>query len=272
MHLTKDNTSIYYEVQGEGEPLILIHGVITDSFLFEQASQILSSVFRVVTFDRRGNSRSRSGAADPDHAPFSLDEQAEDISALMDELDIRDAFIAGVSGGAVIGEYFLEKHPERVRHLIMYEPAMLGHMMAEDREFREWSDKTEALLKAGKVSSALLRFMQHLGPADERSPVRPAEVSARELGNTAYAFNSEIPAIHSYVPDISIMKANADKITVAAGEKSGDTAYVREALRLSDIIGKKLIYYPGGHNLPYDLPDGFAVSILGTVMLRNELK
>ena len=272
MYLVKDNIKIYYEVSGEGETLILIHGVITDSSLFEQTAQILSASFKVVTFDRRGNSRSRITGEDPDHAPFNIAEQADDIYDLMLELGITEAYIAGASAGGVIGECFFEKHPEMVKHLIMYEAGMLGHMMKEDAAFREWSDKTRTLLDAGKINSALLRFSQHIGPVDDRSPARSPEVSERELGNVMYAFNSEIPALHSYFPDLDFMKANADRITVAAGEKSGNTAYVREAQRLADAIGKKLLYYPGGHNSPYDLPAEFAVSICGTIMLKSELE
>ena len=272
MYLNKDNANIYYEVSGEGDALILIHGVVTDSSLFEQTARILSAHFKVVTFDRRGNSRSRIQGADPDHAPFSIAEQADDIYELMMELGISEAYIAGISAGGVIGEYFLEKHPEMVKHLIMYEAGMLSHMMKEDAAFREWSDKTQSLVSAGKISSALLRFSQHIGPIDERSPARSQEVSERELGNVIYAFNSEIPALRSYLPDFSIMKTNAFRITIAAGEKSGNTAYVREARRLADIIGKKLLYYPGGHNLPYDLPAEFAVSLLGTILLKEELQ
>ena len=272
MYLNKDNVNIYYEVSGEGEALILIHGVVTDSALFEQAARILSAHFKVVTFDRRGNSRSRIPGTEPDHAPFSIDEQVGDIHDLMLELGISEAYMAGISAGGVIGERFLEKYPGMVKHLIMYESAMLGHMLKEDADFREWSDRTEALLSAGKINSALLRFSQHLGPVDDRSPARSPEVSARELGNVMYAFNSEIPAMISYFPDLEIMRSNADRITVAAGEKSGDTAYVREARRLAEAVGKKVLYYPGGHNLPYDLPEEFAVSIIGTIMLKNDLK
>lgn len=271
MYLYKDNARIYYEVSGKGEALLLIHGVITDSALFEQTARILSADLQVITYDRRGNSRSRKDTGDPDHEAFSLDEQAEDIRSLLDELGIGKVIIAGVSGGAVIGEFFLEKYPERVEHLIMYEPAMLGHMMKEDPEFREWSEKTKALLDAGKVNSALLRFSQHLGPHDELSPAKSQEVSERELGNIVYAFNSEIPAFHSYIPNQEIIKANADRITLAAGDKSGDTAYVREARRLAGLTGSRVIFFPGGHNLPYDRPAEFAVCVMGTIKLRKHL-
>ena len=62
MYLEKEDVSLYYEVQGTGEPLILIHGVIVDADLYSQASSLLARYFRVVTYDRRGNSRSVSTA------------------------------------------------------------------------------------------------------------------------------------------------------------------------------------------------------------------
>lgn len=266
MYLKKERSEIYYEVRGEGEALLLIHGVITDSALFSETARILSDFYKVITYDRRGNSRSRRSGTDTE---FDLREQAEDIRDLLDELGVQQAYIVGASAGAVIGQYFLCLYPERVKHLIMYEAGMLSHMMISDPEFREWSEKTSELIKKGKMNSALLRFADHLGPFDSRSPTRSEEVSLRELSNMEHAFSSEIPGIMSYNADFESMRFYSDKITIAAGEKSGDTAYVREAHRLAEIIGKKVLYYPGGHNLPYDLPEEFAVCILGTLQLRQ---
>ena len=271
MYLLRDNANIYYEVRGEGDALILIHGVITDSGLYEQTSGILSDKFRVVIFDRRGNSRSRTSVETGKGVPaFDIDEQIEDIRALMDELEIDRAYIAGASAGAVIGHRFLCRFPERVRHLIMYEPALLGHMRKEDPVFREWAEKTEALVDAGKLNSALIRFAEHIGPADERSPSKSEESFLREMGNLEYAMKSEIPGLHSYDPGPEIIRQYADKITIAAGEKSGETVYVREARRLADMMGSSVLYYPGGHNLPYDLPEEFAVCVSGTLMLKAD--
>ena len=270
MYLLRDNAKIYYEVCGEGDALILIHGVITDSGLFDQASRILSDKFRVVIFDRRGNSRSRTSVEAGKSVPaFDIEEQAEDIMALMDELGIDRAYIAGASAGAVIGHCFLCKYPERVRHLIMYEPALLGHMRKEDPLFREWAEKTEALVDAGKLNSALIRFAEHIGPADKRSPLKPEESFLREMGNLEYAMKSEIPGLHAYDPEPEIIKKYADMITIAAGEKSGETVYVREARRLADMMGSRVLYYPGGHNLPYDIPAEFAVCVSGTITLKQ---
>ena len=49
MYLNVENKRIYYEVSGEGELLILIHGVITDSSMFRETARILAGRFRVVT-------------------------------------------------------------------------------------------------------------------------------------------------------------------------------------------------------------------------------
>ena len=91
----------------------------------------------------------------------------------------------------------------------------------------------------------------------------------RELDNVDYAFTGEIPALLRYCPDMDSMRRLAERITIAAGEKSGDTVYVQEANRLAKQIGTKIIFYPGGHNLPYDLPEEYAICVIGTLALRN---
>jgi hypothetical protein len=73
--------------------------------------------------------------------------------------------------------------------------------------------------------------------------------------------------VYKYDPSPDEIRQYSERITIAAGEKSGDTAYVREAKRLAGIIGKKVLYYPGGHNMPYDLPEEFSVCVVGTLKL-----
>lgn len=265
MFLERDYGKLYYEIYGEGEPLLLIHGVIVDAGLYEQAAHILSRYYQVICYDRRGYSRSKS----ENMKEFHMEDQAEDIRSLMDVLGIEKVSIVGASAGAVIGEYFLQKYPDRIRHLIMYEPAMLGHMLEEDEAFRKWAEEIGQLIEKRKYNTALLRFSEHIGSPDPRSPKKPEEVSFREFSNIEYAFTAEIPGILAYQPDLEKMCKEAGKITVAAGEKSGNTAYVQEAYRLAEIMGKPVVFYPGGHNLPYDLALEFSICILGTLKLAG---
>ena len=266
MYLEKDDVSLYYEVSGEGEALILIHGVIVDADLYREAAKMLSPYYRVIIYDRRGNSRSKCKGA----SHFRMDDQVTDINDLMDTLQIEEAYIVGVSAGGVIGQYFLQCCPDRVKHLIAYEASMLGLMM-DNEDLRIWAKEMQQLIAKRKFSSAVLRFAKHIGPMDERSPRKSEATSLREMENYAYALTQEFPGIAAYMPDLEIMKALADKITFAAGERSviEHTVYSQATVRLAGKIGKKPVYYPGGHNLPFELPQEFAVCVLGTLLLRN---
>lgn len=263
MYLEKKDVSLYYEVYGEGEPLLLIHGVIVDAQLYQQAAQLLSRYYRVIIYDRRGSSRSKM----KEEKPFFMEDQAEDVRDLLDALKVEQTYVVGTSAGAAVGEYFQEKYPERVRHMIMFEPALLGYLLETNEEFHEWANGMIQLVEKRKYSMAALRFNQHIGFQDPRSPQKPQEFSQRMMENFEYAFTVEFPGMIQYKPDMEKMKQNAKRITIAAGEKSGDTVYYRGALELSEKIGRKPLFYPGGHNLPYDLPTEFAICILGTLLL-----
>lgn len=263
MILKREFGELYYEVRGEGKPLLLIHGVIVDASLYEQTAEILSRYYKVICYDRRGYSRSKCKKT----PEFRMEDQVKDILDILNELKIDRIIVTGASAGAVVGQYFLQKYPEKVEYLLMYEPAMLGNMMQEEEKFKNWAEETEELIRKRKYNMALLRFSKHIGYQDPRSPQKSEEVSLRELDNVEYAFNKEIPVLLRYYPDIDKMNQHADKITIAAGEKSEDSVYVQAAIRLAAQIGKKVVYYPGGHNLPYDLPLEFAICVIGTLAI-----
>ena len=268
MFLEKEDVSLYYEVRGEGEPLILIHGLIVDAELFENTAEILSRSYKVITFDRRGNSRSRykDGAA----ARFSMEAQSEDIKDLMNHLEIESAYIAGASAGATLGQYFLSQYQERVKHLIMYEPAILSLMVKLNPETDKWVKGMEELIAKKRFNTLLLRFAESIGQPDPRSPARAPENSIRQMENMEYAFTQEFPGLIKYEPDYDNMEANAEKITVAAGEKSEGTTYRNGAGIVAEMVGRELLYFPGGHNMPFELPKEFAVSIAGTLALIKD--
>lgn len=260
MILKRDHGEVYYEVYGEGEPLLLIHGVIVDAAFYEKTAKILAQHYKVICYDRRGYSRSKSESL----TEYHMEEQAGDILALLSELGIERVKIASASAGAVIGQYFLCNYPDRVEHLIMHEPAMLGHMLEEDEEFAKWAQDMGKLIENKKYNTALLKFSGHIGAPDPRSPKKAEEVCLREMNNIEYAFTIEIPGILKYQPEIEKIRQVSDKVTITAGEKSGETVYVQEAVRLAEKIGKKVLYVPGGHNLPYDLPMEYAICLIGT--------
>jgi pimeloyl-ACP methyl ester carboxylesterase len=105
---------MYYELHGQGDPLLLLHGGATSIEVFEPQIPVFSHEFRVVAPEQMGQGRT----ADVPKRDFHYHEMAEDTVALMDQIGIADAFIVGWSDGGILGLDIAINHPERVRKLI----------------------------------------------------------------------------------------------------------------------------------------------------------
>ena len=94
---TQNSTDIelHYEDQGEGQPVVLIHGYPLDGNSWEkQTAALLESGYRVITYDRRGFGQSSKTAGGYDYDTF-----AADLNTLMTELDLNEAILVGFSMG-----------------------------------------------------------------------------------------------------------------------------------------------------------------------------
>jgi pimeloyl-ACP methyl ester carboxylesterase len=103
-----------YDLEGSGEPLVLIHGAQSDRSVFGSLMPAFTERFRVLTFDQRGIGRSSK----PD-VPYSIAMIADDTAALMDDVGFDRAHVFGVSMGGMIGQELALRHPERVHTLII---------------------------------------------------------------------------------------------------------------------------------------------------------
>lgn len=102
-----------YTVQGGGPALVLIHGIGASRKTWSQLLPVLTPHFTVITYDLRGHGsspRSLSG----DFETFGLDELVADLAALLDDLDIDRAHLAGHSLGGMIAPAFAKAFPFRV--------------------------------------------------------------------------------------------------------------------------------------------------------------
>ena len=100
--------------QGQGEPLILLHGNGESCDYFEHQMACFSNDFRVIALDTRGHGHSPRG-----EKPFTIKQFAEDLHDFMDEKGIENPILLGFSDGGNIAMEFALKHPERVEKLIL---------------------------------------------------------------------------------------------------------------------------------------------------------
>ncbi len=106
--------NIYYQVHGQGEPLVLVTGLGADHSTWFRQLPAFRKHYRVITFDSRG-----VGRTDIPEQPWDLKTMAEDAVGLMDHLGIDKAHILGLSLGGMIAQEIAINHPERVKKLIL---------------------------------------------------------------------------------------------------------------------------------------------------------
>jgi len=132
-----DGARIAYATSGEGYPLVKAGHWLTHlehdwhSPVWRPFLDRLSSQFRLVRYDQRGNGLSEWGVSD-----FSLDRFVEDLEAVVDASGLDRFALYGSSQGAPIGLAYAARHPERVSHLILhggYEQGRLVRMAESDR-------------------------------------------------------------------------------------------------------------------------------------------
>lgn len=104
----------YEDTGGPGLPLVLSHGFLMDSDMFQPQVRALSGARRVITWDQRGHGRTVST---PDK--FTYWDSADDLAGLLDHLGVERAVVGGMSQGGFIALRFALAHPERTAGLVL---------------------------------------------------------------------------------------------------------------------------------------------------------
>lgn len=125
---TVNGANLFYEDSGQGEALILVHGSWGDHTTWDLVVPDLSKRFRVITYDRRGHSRS---SAPPGQG--RIVEDVADLAALIKHLNAAPAHVAGNSLGASITLRLAAAEPELFRSISAHEPPLFGLLAADPK-------------------------------------------------------------------------------------------------------------------------------------------
>ena len=114
MILHLNDIEFYYEVYGEGAPVVLLHGLALDGSIWKEVANLYSDQARFILPDLRGHGRSGIGRADG-----SIEQFADDLIKLADHLGVEQFTLVGHSMGGYIALAFAQRHPKRLNGLIM---------------------------------------------------------------------------------------------------------------------------------------------------------
>lgn len=113
------NGHLYYEIVGDGPPLVFVSGWAMSCECWRPAVAMLKRKYRCLIYDNRGVARSQPSSID---ASFTIENHAEDLHSLMDATGIFDATIVGHELGSLIAAANSARHPQDTKSLIVVSP------------------------------------------------------------------------------------------------------------------------------------------------------
>ncbi len=136
-----NGTKLYYEIRGQGHPLVLIHGGFMDRRMWDGQFDFFAQKYKVIRYDIRGYEKSDKAAGSYSHI--------EDLRRLLDFLGVAKPHLLGLSLGGQIAVDFTLEHPDRVDSLILVGAAVTGYPFKYTADFLA---KYAAVLKAAKTA------------------------------------------------------------------------------------------------------------------------
>ncbi|MHA2502218.1 MAG: alpha/beta fold hydrolase [Candidatus Kariarchaeaceae archaeon] len=116
-HAEVNGTRLYYEIRGQGIPLLIMHGGLgLDHSLYPSIFEPLESQFQFIYYDMRDHGRSDRS----EHVSFTYEQLADDADALREYLGFEKINVLGHSAGGWIAQVYAQRHPDRLNRLILY--------------------------------------------------------------------------------------------------------------------------------------------------------
>jgi pimeloyl-ACP methyl ester carboxylesterase len=265
--VTTEGDDLYYEVHGDGQPLLMIPGGGGDGRMYSFVADMLSDKYKVITYDRRGNARSIGN--DPQN--FEVSQQSRDAVAVLHAAGEISAFVFGNSSGAVIALDMAKTQPQAVRAIIAHEPP-ITRVHPDVKKWQRFFAGVYGTAFSLGSTIAMIRFVLGVGlplapgfraEASEKHLQEIRESGLRLANMVDFFTKQELLPVTNYMPDIGRIKKNGLKVFMAAGRESLDKKrfYAETAPILAEMLGCELVIFPGHHVSYVDRPDEWATTL-----------
>jgi pimeloyl-ACP methyl ester carboxylesterase len=145
--IERDGVTLAGDDTGEGAPVVLLHGLTaTRRYVVMGSTALQRSGHRVIAYDARGHGRS---SAAPDPGEYGYDDLGHDLEAVLDQLEIERAVLAGASMGAQTLLWLALRHPERVGGVVVITPAYETGDNDDPQRLARWDALSDGLRSGG---------------------------------------------------------------------------------------------------------------------------
>ena len=257
-----DGATLFYRVRGSGPLLLLLPGGDGDADTSDALRNELIDRYTVITYDRRGMSRSK---IDAPGESLTLATHGDDAHRLLSALTNESAFVFGSSIGALIGLDLVARHPGQIAILIAHEPPAFELLpeYERNRAMQLQEDAENAFRREG-IEAGLKRFVALAGVDyndRESDAVLPPPTSQR-LANLSFFFTNDSPAVRRYHLDLTKLRESHTRIVLAVGQSARGSAPYKATEALAAKLNERVVAFPGGHTAWLLRPKAFAAKLV----------
>jgi pimeloyl-ACP methyl ester carboxylesterase len=242
-----NDIDIYYEVHGEGTPVVSIRGWGSSSQSWSPIFiEKLSQHYKLIIFDNRGTGRTSK----PD-TKYSIEMMADDTAGLLETINISKAHIVGFSMGGMIAQQFAIKYPEKTKGLVIacshpgvsvappsqYAREIMEYMISKPRDM--------SLRELQKLVMSLYSTPEYIENHGEE--MLDAAISAKLIPTPGYVRRRQLDAIMEFssIDELPLIKAST---LVIHGERDAWVPVVNGRIIAERVPGAKLtLFKESGH-------------------------
>lgn len=254
--LHMDGLRIAYEREGEGPPLVLLHGALADARVWRAQIAALSHEFEVIAWDAPGAGRSSDPAK-----PFAMADWADCLRHLLAHLGIGPAHVAGLSWGGSLAIELYRRHADAVLSLILADTyaGWRGSLSAEACDARlEMALRTSRMAPSELAAHWLPSLVSSSTPAEVREELTAVLADSHPAGLRLMAHSMADSDLREVLPGIDVP-------TLLLWGERDERSPLSVAEEMRDAIpGARLAVLPGvGHDSNIEDPEGFNHQVRG---------
>ena len=254
-YIDVDGGKLYYDITGNGEPIIFLHNGMIHSVVWDGQIGELSKQYKTICYNRRGYGKS------PQTESEYLD--VEDLNRLLEELEIKRANLIGMSAGARISIDFTIQYPEKVSSLILVGPVVSGFSFTR-HFFLRGGHTTIDILNDPK---ALLNYMLTEDPYSIYSKNEEARLKAIEvLKENPQNLDRQRFRLNRDLNLNSISKLNDIKVPtlIISGEFDIPDVHAHSgAINAAIPNSRRVVVNDAAHLVPFEKPPIFNEYVIG---------
>ena len=245
-----NGTRLFYEVAGEGDSLVFIHGHTLDTRMWDDQFSHFAERYRTLRYDMRGYGRSAS----PPEQPYS---HVDDLKALLAFLGMEPALVVGLSSGGMVAVDFALTYPEAVRALVPVDAVISGWEMSMERNTSAAAIRVAALEAGIAAAKALWLADPLFVPACEQ-PAVAARLAEMVAAYDGWRWLNADPRRVAVPPAVHQLGQIAVPTLVVVGERDlDDFLGIADLLAREIVDARKVIVRGAGHMANMEAPDQF---------------